>query len=73
MKLLALVSERTFTVAVMETSMCFKMCHCPSRAYVEILHQSLSGNQHIDEITVLHVLLVAVLLLEYHVGGVESI
>jgi hypothetical protein len=43
---------------------------------VEILHQefilSLNGKQHIDEITILHVLLVAVLLLEYHIGGVES-
>jgi hypothetical protein len=44
---------------------------------VEILHQefilSLSSKQHIDEITVLHVLLVVVLLLEYHVGEVESL
>ena len=76
MKLLALVSERTFTIAFMVTGMCFRMCLCPSRAHVEVLHQefilSLSGKQHIDEITVLHVL-VTVLLLEYHVGRVESL
>jgi len=77
MKLLALVFERTFTIVVTETGMCFRMCMCPSRAHVEVLHQefilSLSGKHHIDEITILHVLVVTVLLLEYHVGGVESL
>ena len=34
---------------------------------------SLRSEQHIDEITVLHVLVIAILLLEYHVGGVESL
>jgi hypothetical protein len=57
--------------------MCFWYGRSADRTLLVVLNQelilSLSAKQHVDELTVLRVLVVSVLLLEHHVGGVKSL
>jgi hypothetical protein len=55
-----------------EVCMCFWYDSSADRTLLVVLHQelilSLSAKQHVDELTVLRVLVVSVLMLEHHVG-----
>jgi hypothetical protein len=56
--------------------MCFWYGRSADRTLLVVLHQelilSVSTKQHVDELTILRVLVVSVLLLEHHVGGERS-
>jgi hypothetical protein len=68
--------RRAFVLFILEVGMNFRLCRS-SRAHLKVFHQelilSLSSEQYIDEVTVLRVLVVTVLLLEYHIRGVEGL
>jgi hypothetical protein len=57
--------------------MCFWYGRSADRTLLVVLHQelilSLSAKKHVDELIVLRVLVVSVLLLKYHVGGVKGL